>query len=109
MQYDLKRRQFRVFDIYVGKPKEGSYLAYPDLVKCIKDLFEAVPTLYVGKYSKQLAYQYANAEKSTLADCIREGIVIKPLTEKYDQRIGRVIVKLKSDAYETRKRGTEYN
>lgn len=109
MQYGLKERQFKVFDIYVGKPGEGSYLDYPDLMKHIEGLFEAVPVVYVGEYDKQLAYKSANAEKSTLADCIREGVVIKPLAEKYDHNLGRVILKVKSDAYETRKQGTEYN
>ena len=109
MHYGQKKRQFRVFDIYVGKPGQGSYLNHTDLTAAIEDLFEAVPAVHVGAYSKELAYEQANAEKSELADHIREGIVIKPLEEKYDRDIGRVILKLKSDAYETRKKGTEYN
>ena len=109
MHYDLKKRQFRVFDIYVGKPGEGSYLNYADLTEAIKDLFEAVPVVYTGAYSKDLAYEYANADKSVIANSITEGIVIKPVEEQYDSEVGRVILKVKSDAYETRKQGTEYN
>ena len=109
MQYGLSGREFRVFDIYVGKPGAGYYLDYPDSIKQIEGLFDAVPAVYAGQYSKQLAYEHANAKSSILADCIREGIVVKPLTEKYVDDLGRVILKVKSDAYEMRKQGTEYN
>ena len=109
MQYDLKNRQFRAFDIYVGDPLTGRYLDTNEFVESVEDLFETAPVVYVGPYSKERAYKLANADKSQLADCITEGIVIKPIAERYDQSMGRVILKLKSDAYETRKQGTEYN
>ena len=40
---------------------------------------------------------------------IREGIVIKPLNERWDDEIGRVMVKSVSEVYKLRKNGTELN
>ena len=40
---------------------------------------------------------------------IMEGIVVKPLIERTDPKLGRVILKLISDEYLTRKKGTEYH
>ena len=109
MQYGLKDRRFRAFDIYLGQPGQGRYLNWEEFDIAIAALFEVAPVVHFGPYSKEIAYEKANADKSTLADCMREGIVIKPAIERYDPTIGRVILKLKSDAYETRKQGTEYN
>ena len=109
MQYGLNKRQFRAFDVYVGKPTLGHYLSWKSIKTLTSGLIDLVPDLYTGPYAKGMAYGYANAPKSTLADCIPEGIVIKPTIERHDPTIGRVILKLKSDAYETRKQGTEYN
>lgn len=42
--------------------------------------------------------------------CIREGIVIKPLVERRDETLGRVILKSVSEAYLCRKGNTtEFN
>lgn len=37
--------------------------------------------------------------------CIREGFVVRPTRERFDERIGRVIAKLVGETYHTRKGG----
>lgn len=40
---------------------------------------------------------------------IREGVVVRPITERHDPKLGRVILKAISEQYLTRRNGTEYN
>lgn len=41
-----------------------------------------------------------------LADHVREGMVVKPVHERFDDRIGRVVLKLHGEGYLTRKEGS---
>jgi len=40
---------------------------------------------------------------------MREGVVVKPLFERYDDEIGRVALKSVSEEYLLRNKGTEFN
>lgn len=62
-----------------------------------------VPILYRGPYSG-LQDSLSNG-KSVLANgvCIREGFVIKPVVERYDIKLGRVVAKLVGEDYLLRK------
>ena len=42
---------------------------------------------------------------SCLASNVREGIVVRPVVERFDERIGRVILKLHGEGFLTRKGG----
>jgi RNA ligase (TIGR02306 family) len=84
------------FDLYV----DGKYLDYDDFkALCDKHKVPTVPLLGRGAYS--LAYvKGLSSGKTTMADKhIREGGVVKPIKERYDPKIGRVILKYVSDAY----------
>ena len=110
MTYDRQGKEFMVFDIYVGKPGFGKYLDYEELREALIECgLTPVPELAILTYDKQKVYELANEDKSTLADCIREGVVVKPLKERYNEN-GRVIFKNTSDAYDLRKgkKLTEY-
>ena len=87
---------------------KGKYLDSCEFVKfCIKfDLF-MVPSLYVGEFSKEIVNKLVSGE-STMADHLREGIVIKSLKEEIHPKIGRKILKYVSDDYLVRKNGTEH-
>jgi len=56
-----------------------------------------VPMLFDGKWSLDLM-ELGNG-KSTLADHIREGIVIKPWEERWDRDVGRVVLKHLGEQY----------
>jgi len=72
-----------------------------------------VPILYTGKYNKDIINYYTDgwswlATKNGDRNQIREGIVIKPVKERFDPVLGRVVVKSINSDYSTRKNGTEY-
>ena len=126
LHYGQDKPAFRVFDMYAGMGDSlelGRYLNYDDM-KTIIELVnvkwaektgqrlgvELVPELYRGPYSQEVMEQYTDG-KDTLSDSnVREGIVIKPVIERRDDEIGRVILKSVSGDYLTRKGdATEYN
>ncbi len=92
---------FDAFDL-----RTGQYLDW-DKFKALCQRLELplVPLLYEGGWEPGLT---ALADgQSNKGDNIREGIVVKPLMESFDMRIGRKILKFVSEAYLTRKGGTE--
>jgi RNA ligase (TIGR02306 family) len=79
------------------------WLDYDDFVALAKKLdIPTVPVLYRGPWSKEVL---KHAEGNTLlgGDHVREGTVIRPVKERFDERVGRVILKFHSEAYLLRK------
>jgi len=111
LAYGTKKPEFRVFDIYAGLPNKGEYLNHDDLMEACNAVgFETVPVLYKGKFNKDTMLEFTNGP-STLADHIKEGIVIKSLTEgeRYGKNRMRKIAKSISEDYLLRKGGSEFN
>jgi RNA ligase (TIGR02306 family) len=70
-----------------------------------------VPTLYRGPYveAELLALAEGRETVSGTAAHLREGLVVRPARERYSEIVGgRAIGKIVSEAYLTRKGGTEY-
>jgi RNA ligase (TIGR02306 family) len=88
---------FRVFDIYL----DNRYVDWDDFVKyCTMFGVQTVPVVEIVEFS--LDKIKALSEGTTLingAKHIREGVVVKPLKERYNRRVGRVILKYVSDSY----------
>jgi RNA ligase (TIGR02306 family) len=109
LMYGLTKGQldFRAFDLY---DRYGFY-NYNEF-KCMCQLagIPTVPLLYQGAYSKEVLAEHTTG-KSTLANHIREGVVVKPITERTSGMLGRVIFKSVSEAYLLRKGDnvTEFN
>jgi RNA ligase (TIGR02306 family) len=108
LRYGLENDiDFRVFDIY--DPARGLYWNHEEVVAwCVENSVPHVPVLYAGPYIPDEIEKLA-AGKSTMADHIREGIVIKTDLESWNSSTGRTIFKLVSADYLTRKEGTEYH
>ena len=94
---------FRVFDISVDR----EWLSPDQMVAACRELdLEPVPRVWEGPWSRK-ACDAAMSGKSLLgAGHIREGVVVRPLVERRDDRIrdsgarlGRVILKAVSPAY----------
>ena len=101
-----------VFDIYVGKAHMGRYLNYNECQEFCKEVgLEYVPVLYVGPYSYDKVKELTDGKTTygSNKNQIREGVVVKPLNERWDNEIGRVMVKSVSVDYKLRKNGTEMN
>ena len=92
---------FVSFDI---RCPDGRFLNYEEWFQtCDKYQIPMVPILEVGPFKWESAVKHSNG-KSILAEKnggnhIREGVVIKPLVERCDDRLGRVILKLVGDDY----------
>jgi len=111
MQYGLGKADFRVFDISI----DGTYLSWGTVHRmCVHHQIPTVTPLYVGPYSRQVvedntdgpSTMFETSEVKALSKQIftgREGIVIKPATERDDPTIGRVILKSVSADYLARK------
>lgn len=87
---------FRAFDLMV----DGRYLGCDEFhAHCGRWEVPQVPLLYRGPFSLERARELS-AGRTTLADThIREGVVVKPVVEATDPRIGRVVLKYISDDY----------
>lgn len=100
---------FRVFDIYVeGLPMPHDVMQ----VACQEAGLETVPVLYEGPFGEDVMEEVTNGKETISGDetHTREGVVIKPLNERRDNEIGRVILKSVSEAYLLRKGDTtEFN
>jgi RNA ligase (TIGR02306 family) len=88
------------FDIYDCKQKK--YLDYDDFISMCKRLdIPTVPVLFRGPWHDDLR---GLAEgKSTLANHVREGFVVRPIKERWDEQVGRVAFKLVGQGYLLRK------
>lgn len=101
LRYGAKNDELRLsfFDVM---DKDGRYLDYADFVEFYSEIgLPTVPVLYRGPWKAELK---SLAEgKSCLADHVREGIVVKPMRERWDDRGGRAIAKLVGESYLLRK------
>ncbi len=83
LHYGQPGRSFRVFDIYVGRPRRGRFLDYDEMVAKAKALgLEPVPRLYRGPYSLAAAEAHRDGKTTFRGQHVREGIVIAPVRER---------------------------
>jgi RNA ligase (TIGR02306 family) len=87
---------FAAFDILVGE----HYLDFDDFVAlCERHGVATVPILSREPFSLERIAELSRG-KTTLPDQhIREGVVVRPVKERFDPQIGRVILKYLSDDY----------
>jgi RNA ligase (TIGR02306 family) len=107
LHYGVKGAKIAVFDIYNGHT--GQWLSTSRVHDICQELdLPQVPPLFYGKQSEVLdQLEGMSKGKSTLADNIREGVVIKTVDPGYDMRYGRTILKLVGEDYLLRRGGTE--
>jgi RNA ligase (TIGR02306 family) len=88
--------------------RQGNFLNYSEFM-AFCDVFSLprVPVLYKGAFSWEAVSQFNNANSVLCPSCIMEGVVVQPVIERVDTKMGRVVLKLISDRYLLRKDGTE--
>jgi RNA ligase (TIGR02306 family) len=104
LNYGLPKGQlaFAAFDLKV----DDRYLDYD----CFAALADAhaiprVPPLYRGPFDEETLWQVASGRESYSGGeaHVREGVVVRPVVERYDTTLGRVCLKFVSEAYLLRK------
>lgn len=114
LHYGQKQEKgYRVFDISVN----GNYLPWHTLEYLEKTFgLPLVPVLARGVMDFEQLVEYAQGDTTLSDDHIREGIVVRPWMNELtwgkgekDPMPKRMIFKLISDAYMTRKGGSEYH
>lgn len=89
---------FRAFDLLL----DGRYMDWPDfLALCSRYGVETVPVLATIPFDLDAIRHYSEGKTQLMAKDahIREGIVVRPVRERNDPRVGRVILKYISDSY----------
>lgn len=102
LRYGKTGVHFAAFDVWdAQKGRWFDVDAFLDLM--VQMALPVVPTLYRGPW-KGLEWAKEMAEgKSTMADHVREGIVVKPVKERQHRSVGRVFLKLAGQGYLLRK------
>jgi RNA ligase (TIGR02306 family) len=104
LTYGLDSIDVRLFDI----EERGQYLSYDEFrTYCSVLGLETVPLLYRGPFSTEAMLQHTVGQSTLCPSQIREGCVVKPTTERFNGRVGRVILKSINPEYLVRKGGTE--
>ncbi len=89
---------FRVFDLLL----DGKYVDWSDLVAlCETYGVEMVPIVSTIPFSLDEVKRYSEGKTLLMQQDahIREGVVVKPLCERTDPTLGRVVLKYMSDSY----------
>lgn len=104
LRYGLKNGEVKlaVFDIF--NPESGTYLNDWTMRELCRGHVETVPEIW------QMPFDLTNLENIAEQDSvvggkghIMEGLVVRPLKERWDERVGRVVLKLHAKRYLLRK------
>lgn len=105
LKYDAGNKlAFRAFDLYI----DGQYLNYEDYIGTMYRFdIPTAPVLYVGPYSLEKVLEVVNRPSVVAAGAgleqISEGGVVRPVYERRDPKIGRVIFKAHSTEWMMKK------
>ena len=87
---------FAAFDVMI----DGIFLPFMSFKDhCEQFGVPIAPVLAFTNYSLDEVKKHAGGKTTLIADHIREGVVVKPLDERTDPKIGRVVMKYLSDEY----------
>jgi RNA ligase (TIGR02306 family) len=99
LAYGTATPRFVAFDLY--DPEADCYLDYPEFrAICLRYRVPMAPLLYVGAYDAD-AIKTLSERDSVVAGNgqISEGVVVRPLYERRDNHLGRVVLKLPGERY----------
>lgn len=118
LKYGVKSGcRFRAFDVW--DVDEMRYLGYVDARNLADKLgIDWVPVLYQGPWDAEALNPLAEGKTKVddrvlvgpgrgvaVPDNVREGFVVRPVTERWDPTVGRVILKRHGEGYLLRKKG----
>lgn len=106
-----RRPGYALFDIAVEVDGAVRWLDPDDVLTVSYERVPAVPLLFTGPYDAQCLIALAEGVEAVSGQGVhlREGVVVRPTVGRFSTVIsGRTIGKLLSEAYLTRRDGTEY-
>lgn len=96
--------RFRAFDVFDPHLNGGGYLDEATLLNCLTATgIERAPAVYRGPFDFDRLAELAEGDSLVAPQQIMEGIVVRPVRERFHPEIGRVIAKLHSQRYLLRK------
>lgn len=106
LTYGFEEVELAVFDVM----KDGEYLSWPEMKDfCKARSLPTVPVLFVGQFSQDVLAAHTRGYSRLCPSQIREGCVVRSISEDRHMKIGRKILKSISEDYLTRKgEATEY-
>lgn len=96
LQYGAKGHNYAIYDISIN----GKFIA-PHALEywTTEQKVPAVPPLYVGRFDLRMVKELSKGETTIGGNHIKEGVVVRTLTEMEFPQIGRGILKYVSDDY----------
>lgn len=105
LHYGLTSSKVAIFDINI----DGEWISEHEITQILFNMeVDQVPYLYSGPHSIAKMDELKRGKTTINSANVREGLVIRPSTERRDDRIGRVILKAINEDYLLRKNATEY-
>ena len=96
---------YRAFDLMVN----GRYVDVDDFRDtCAKYNVETVPEIYRGPYDFETIRGISEGNSVIGGSHIREGTVVRPLAERTDPKVGRLVLKYVSDRFIEEKDGSDF-
>jgi RNA ligase (TIGR02306 family) len=90
---------FRVFDVF-DAAQGWRYADYDGFASAAAMLgLETAPVLYRGPWDPAIAYELAEGCSMLDPSHVREGVVVRPVHERWDDHVGRVILKLHGEGF----------
>jgi len=107
---DLAYGQKEIDVVFFDVKYKGQYLDYQDFKNfCMGLKLPVAPELYVGQFDRKILESETVGNSTLSGNQVREGVVVRPFEEQYDNRIGRKILKSVNLEYLLRKNPTEFH
>lgn len=108
LQYGLDTQKIVFYDAFQNE----RYFEWDEFLKLMKEidlLNNIVPVLYRGGYDSNKIKELAQGNTLLSGDHLKEGVIVKPVQERVDGKLGRVILKFINPMYEISKDRTDFH
>lgn len=107
-----ERPGYAVFDVRLDVDGERRWIDAADLPALLAEVdLPPIPVVYEGPYEESALFDAASGTETWSGSDLhlREGVVVRPALDRYSEVLGgRAVAKFVSDAYLTRRGGTEF-
>lgn len=104
--YGHQRGRLGIWVFDVCHVRNRTWLAHEDMEALCKELdLQTVPVLYRGPWDPGVVLPLAEGQSTLDPSHVREGIVVRPASDRVDLRFGRVVLKYHGEGFLTGKRG----